>query len=247
MCAIGGAFAGWFLQSYFEDKKKKSPDYLAVEKRRDAALAEVRLKTIPCSGRNTKGCNTIYGWDRKRDLVRFINAPNNSSTCPKCNRINIYPWPIPDAEKSINNGALDANSRDGAASQNSPSRNFSEKTTIGIATLHETRTLANQGSDAAQTKLGFMYLEPATGSGVTQDYQEAMKWLRLSAAQGNGTAMFALGTMYHAGLGVAQDTQEAMKWFLSSAGGNPDKQLELLHLSEQAMAQSDWATHHPEN
>jgi TPR repeat protein len=43
------------------------------------------------------------------------------------------------------------------------------------------RSLAEQGNAAAQAMIGAMY---SSGEGITQDYQEALKWYRLAAAQG---------------------------------------------------------------
>ncbi len=58
--------------------------------------------------------------------------------------------------------------------------------------------LAEQGDADAQYMLGFMYLR---GDGVPQDYQEAVKWYRLSAEQGvrGARAQFHLGTFYEQG------------------------------------------------
>ena len=44
------------------------------------------------------------------------------------------------------------------------------------------RQLAGNGHQWAQRRVGSMYAE---GKGVPQDYQEAVKWYRLAAAQGN--------------------------------------------------------------
>lgn len=49
---------------------------------------------------------------------------------------------------------------------------------------------AERGDDNAQFMLGRMYLE---AHGVPQDYRKALKWLRLSADQGNSHAQFDLG------------------------------------------------------
>ena len=60
-----------------------------------------------------------------------------------------------------------------------------------------------------------------TGKGVTQDYQEAMKWYRLSAEQGNAVSQAKLGWMYTKGEGANQDYQKAVKWYrLSAEQGN---------------------------
>ena len=48
--------------------------------------------------------------------------------------------------------------------------------------LQQTKALAEQGNHIAQINLGAKY---KFGLGVTQDYQEALKWFHLSAAQGN--------------------------------------------------------------
>ena len=42
------------------------------------------------------------------------------------------------------------------------------------------------------------------GEGVAQDYQEAVKWYRLAAEQGDEDAQNNLAVMYQNGTGVAQ-------------------------------------------
>ena len=78
--------------------------------------------------------------------------------------------------------------------------------------------LAEQGDADAQYMLGFMYLR---GDGVSQDYQEAVKWYRLSAEQGvrGARAQFHLGTFYEQGQGVPQDYVSAHMWW-NIAGSN---------------------------
>ena len=56
--------------------------------------------------------------------------------------------------------------------------------------------------------------------GVEQDYQEAVKWFRLAAAQGHANAQNDLGLMYATGQGVPQDYVRAHMWFsLAAAKG----------------------------
>jgi TPR repeat protein len=57
----------------------------------------------------------------------------------------------------------------------------------------------------------------ATGQGVPQNYEEAIKWYRLSAAQGEAGAQSNLGYMYSKGQGVQQDHKEAIKWYSLAA------------------------------
>ena len=51
------------------------------------------------------------------------------------------------------------------------------------------------------------------GDGVPQDLEEAVRWYRLAAEQGNGLAQIVLGGMYYKGLGVPQDLEEAKRLF----------------------------------
>ena len=61
------------------------------------------------------------------------------------------------------------------------------------------------------------------GLGVPQDYNEAVKWYRLSAEQGDAFAQSNLGVMYANGQGVPQDYALAHMWFnLSGSNGHKD-------------------------
>ena len=56
------------------------------------------------------------------------------------------------------------------------------------------RFAAEQGDTKAQSNLGLMYDQ---GLGVSQDYAEAVRWLRLAAEQGTpGLSADELGAMY---------------------------------------------------
>ena len=55
-----------------------------------------------------------------------------------------------------------------------------------------------------------------------KDYQEAVKWYRLSAEQGFALAQFNLGVRYYNGQGVPQDYVLAHIWF-NIAGSNGEK------------------------
>ncbi|MBI3039708.1 sel1 repeat family protein [bacterium] len=59
--------------------------------------------------------------------------------------------------------------------------------------------LAQRGYADAQDLLGVMY---KLGDGVSKDYKEAEKWLRLAASQGDSDAQHNLGVMYYNGEGV---------------------------------------------
>ena len=52
---------------------------------------------------------------------------------------------------------------------------------------------AEQGNSNAQTKLGWIY---QNGQGITQNYQEAIRWYQLAAQQGDPIAQNNLGVLY---------------------------------------------------
>jgi len=78
----------------------------------------------------------------------------------------------------------------------------------------EERDAAAEGSPDLQYKLGLKY---ETGAGVTQNYQEAIKWYSLAAGKGHAIAQNALGSCYDYGKGVTSDPAQALKWYLASA------------------------------
>lgn len=78
----------------------------------------------------------------------------------------------------------------------------------------EWRRKAELGEQFAQLNLGVIY---AHGDGVTQDYKEAVKWLRMASEQGDAEAQARLGYMYANGKGAAQDYKEAVKWYRMAA------------------------------
>ncbi|MDQ3260969.1 MAG: sel1 repeat family protein, partial [Pseudomonadota bacterium] len=99
---------------------------------------------------------------------------------------------------------------------------------------------ANQGHPQAQFNLGVSY---GNGQGVTQNYQEAVKWFRMAAKQGNATAQNSLGFSYDLGQGVRQDYVRAHMWFAlaivnghSEAQANRDKAAE--HMTPAQIAEA---------
>ncbi len=65
-----------------------------------------------------------------------------------------------------------------------------------------------------------------------KDYAEALRWYRKSAEQGNASAQFYLGWMYHKGQGVEKDLAAALVWYTKSAKqGNENAKKELKELN----------------
>ena len=56
-----------------------------------------------------------------------------------------------------------------------------------------------------------------SGHGVSQDYNEAVRWYRKAADQGIAYAQYALGVSYAKGQGIPQSYIEAIRWFRKAA------------------------------
>jgi uncharacterized protein len=74
------------------------------------------------------------------------------------------------------------------------------------------RALADQGDSSGQNSLGFMY---AMGNGVPQNHAEALKWYRLSAAQGNYFAQYNPAVFYQNGTACRRTTPRQCSCFAS--------------------------------
>jgi len=81
---------------------------------------------------------------------------------------------------------------------------------------------ALQMAPAKQYELGLKHFN---GDGIARNFQEAVKWLRMVAEQGNAGAQNKLGDMYYHGECVAEEYSEAVKWSrLAADHGNADAQ-----------------------
>ena len=86
------------------------------------------------------------------------------------------------------------------------------------APISEVQKAAEQSNVDAQLLLGRMYFK---GSGVTQDYKQAVVWTRKAAEQGDAKAQRILGMAYDSGVGVVQDNKLAYVWSsVSAANGD---------------------------
>lgn len=77
--------------------------------------------------------------------------------------------------------------------------------------------LAKQGDAAAQADIGKIYYEGADSAGVSQNYDEALRWVRLAVIQGHAGAQTCFATMYLEGAAIAQNYDEAVRWFVAAA------------------------------
>jgi len=83
------------------------------------------------------------------------------------------------------------------------------------------RLAAEQGYTKAQLLLGTM-LSALVASGTEQDmnFNDAAKWITISAQDGFVVAQYALGIMHLKGKGVSQNPEEAIKWLKKAAKQN---------------------------
>ena len=93
------------------------------------------------------------------------------------------------------------------------------------ANIDELTKLAESGDSAKMLKLAHSY---ENGTGVAENYEEALKWLRRSADSGNVDAMLELGRKYDPSdittkhNGITRDKDEAIRWYrMALERGNP--------------------------
>ena len=72
------------------------------------------------------------------------------------------------------------------------------------------------------------------GECVEKSFEEAAKWYRLAADQGNPDAQLNLGLMYEYGRGVEKSYEEAAKWYrLAADQGNPDAKKNIIRIQNE--------------
>jgi hypothetical protein len=77
------------------------------------------------------------------------------------------------------------------------------------------------------------------GKGVAQSHDEAVKWFRLAAAQGDSDALFNLATCYANGHGAPRDDHEALRLFKRAAAeGDADAAARVKELTNWLAARS---------
>lgn len=94
--------------------------------------------------------------------------------------------------------------------------------------------LAEEGDVRAQINLGTLNY-----NGPPPNHEEAAKWFRLAAEQGDALAERYLGYMYANGQGLARDDREAVKWYGRAAEqGDADAQAGLATMYSAARGTS---------
>lgn len=73
---------------------------------------------------------------------------------------------------------------------------------------------AQNGDPEAQFTLGNMYLR---GTGIEQDYEKAIYWLKMAAQKGHAAAQYNVACCYYSGTGVPEDKITAVNMFKEAA------------------------------
>ncbi|MBP3536554.1 MAG: sel1 repeat family protein [Muribaculaceae bacterium] len=115
--------------------------------------------------------------------------------------------------------------RGGTCGNASPKRT---KLTADQQKFQDAMNEAERGDAKAICTVGYYY---DTGTGVGQDYREAMKWYKRASELGNGIASNNIGVLYEYGSGVSTDLSKAKYWYekaivqggTSNARGNFDR------------------------
>ena len=109
--------------------------------------------------------------------------------------------------------------------------------------LKEIKAKAEAGDSDEQLKaqltLGSMF---ANGEGVLEDDNEAVKWYRKAAEQGDAPAQNNLGLMYANGTGVLEDDNEAVKWYRKAAeqgDASAQNNLGLMYANGEGVLEDD--------
>ena len=106
----------------------------------------------------------------------------------------------------------------------------------GIA-LSQWLPIAEEGNPVMQFFVGYLYTKVGDNEFGTDDKRnkviepdpvEAMRWLRLSAAQGHPGAQYFIGKMYEEGEGVAKNFVESYKWVLLASGNGGKKEVDII-------------------
>jgi len=90
--------------------------------------------------------------------------------------------------------------------------------------FNDIKKAAEQGDGEAQLKLADMYM---IGEGVTKNFLEGMKWIRLSAEQGFARAQYILGNSQHTIEGIENYAQATYWYKLAADQGDIEAQYNL--------------------
>jgi len=115
-----------------------------------------------------------------------------------------------------------------ASGELAPKPTAPSPTKAATSNAESTRSEDDGGDPNAEYEMGVQY---ADGTGLPQDFRQAMTWFAKAAAKGDARAQWELGQGYLEGIGVPQDDTKAAEWFKKAANqGNVEAQSALSEL-----------------
>jgi tetratricopeptide (TPR) repeat protein len=87
---------------------------------------------------------------------------------------------------------------------------INEKSVVTKSNFDKYNKKAENGDAKAQIELGKFYF-------LKKEFEQAIKWYRKSAEQGNAIGQGRLGLCYYEGHGVKKDEEKAIKWLRKAA------------------------------
>jgi TPR repeat protein len=185
------------------------------------AAACNQKETTPPADTNSQS-EAVEKWMAKRAERRETEKPAPEETpLPEVVKVSPAPAENPAAIKNSVTEAAAPDSKPKTVSKEDFAKRLSAIVGSPILSDQELRQKAEGGDKAAQRELARSI---ASGG----NYNEAAKWYRKAAEQGDALAQHDLAVLYVHGLGVTQDFAEAIVWFaLAAAQGDVDSQYSL--------------------
>jgi hypothetical protein len=135
---------------------------------------------------------------------------------------------------SLSHGELPRQADNSNRQSASPESLVTATTEEVISAIHEPALDADLSRNFNEARAGSQYqmgLRYVNGEGVTQNYQNAMKWFAEASRAGDGKAQWKLALGYLKGIGVPQDGHQAMVWLKRAANnGVPQAQRALSEM-----------------
>jgi len=152
---------------------------------------------------------------------------------------------------AVRGGMTPSKSQPTAVMTVNPARPATSRPTSNLS-LTSLRADAERGDANAQFDLGAKY---ASGDGVAQNYNEAVRWFNKAAEQGHVLSAATLGAFYWAGRGVRQDYVSAYMWSaVAKEGGDEASKYRVAilasrmnpdQMNEAQGRATEWLRQHP--
>ncbi len=118
-----------------------------------------------------------------------------------------------------------------------PTENMTNAAGAPLSFVEKLRAKAEEGHAESAYFLGHNYYK---GNDVTQDFEQAAKWLKVGAERNNAQAQSLLGVLYEEGKGVPQNKPLAYAWYLIAAKQDDALAAERIPLLAEKLNDQDF-------